>query len=136
MISSIANLVHELPNELPNDLRLRILGNKAILGKSQIWVETQPIAQSPPEIKLWQQQSKNTQKQISNFSCPVQFYWIPLACSKYLAQIVGCPIQLPYVGHMIPNYIHAKKLFSLSSSFIWEFSQADLDILISFISWK
>ena len=25
MISSIANLVHELPHELPNDLRLRIL---------------------------------------------------------------------------------------------------------------
>ena len=34
MISSIANLVHELPHELPNDLRLRILGNQEILGKS------------------------------------------------------------------------------------------------------
>ena len=32
MISSIANLIHELPHELPNDLRLRILGNKEILG--------------------------------------------------------------------------------------------------------
>ena len=27
LISSIANLVRELPHELPNDLRLRILGN-------------------------------------------------------------------------------------------------------------
>ena len=27
LISSIANLVHELPHELPNNLRLRILGN-------------------------------------------------------------------------------------------------------------
>ena len=35
-ISSKANLVYELPN----NLRLRILGNKEILGKSQIWVET------------------------------------------------------------------------------------------------
>ena len=78
MISSIANLVYELPN----NLRLRILGNKEILGKSQIWVEIV----SPPEIKLWQQQSKNTQKQISNFSCPVQLYWISLFCSKYFAQ--------------------------------------------------
>ena len=43
MISSIANLVHELPN----DLRPRILGNKEINGKSQIWVKTQPSAQSP-----------------------------------------------------------------------------------------
>ena len=38
-MSSVANLVYELPHELPNDLRLRILGNKEILGKSQILVE-------------------------------------------------------------------------------------------------
>ena len=43
MISSIANLVYELPN----DLRVTILGNKEILGKSQIMVETEPSAQSP-----------------------------------------------------------------------------------------
>ena len=29
-----------LPHELPNDLRIRILGNKEILGKPEIWVET------------------------------------------------------------------------------------------------
>ena len=40
VISSIANLVHELPHELLNHLRLMILGNKEILGKSQNWVET------------------------------------------------------------------------------------------------
>ena len=40
VISSIANLVYELPHELPNDLRLRVLGNKEILGESQISVET------------------------------------------------------------------------------------------------
>ena len=45
-ISSIAKLVYELPPELPNDLRLRILGNQEILEKSQIWVETKPSAQS------------------------------------------------------------------------------------------
>ena len=39
VISSIANLVYELPHELSNDLTLRILGNEEILGKSQIWVE-------------------------------------------------------------------------------------------------
>ena len=39
-ISIIGNLVYELPHELPNDLRLRVLVNKKILGKSQIWVET------------------------------------------------------------------------------------------------
>ena len=30
---------------------------------------------------------KNTQKQIPNFSCPVQLYWISLACSKYFADM-------------------------------------------------
>ena len=39
-VSSIADLVYELPHQLPNDLRFRILGKKKILGKSQIWVET------------------------------------------------------------------------------------------------
>ena len=40
VISSIANLAYELPRKLPNDSRLRILGNKEILGKSQIWAGT------------------------------------------------------------------------------------------------
>ena len=40
MVSSIANWVYELPHELANNLRLRILGNNKILGKSQNWVET------------------------------------------------------------------------------------------------
>ena len=44
------------------------------------------VAVSLPETKLSQQQSKNTQKQISNFSLPVHFCWISLFCSKYFAQ--------------------------------------------------
>ena len=40
MVSSTANLVYELPRELSNELRIRILGNKEILGKSQVSVET------------------------------------------------------------------------------------------------
>ena len=40
VISSIANVVYELPHDFPVNLRLTILGNKKILGKSQIWVET------------------------------------------------------------------------------------------------
>ena len=47
MASSIANLVYKLPHELPNDLRLRILGNKKISVKSQSCVDTQPRAQTP-----------------------------------------------------------------------------------------
>ena len=37
---SVANLVYELPHELPNDIRLRILGNKEISKNYQIWVDT------------------------------------------------------------------------------------------------
>ena len=33
-------MVYELPHELLNDLRLRILGNKEILGKCEVWAET------------------------------------------------------------------------------------------------
>ena len=47
LLSSIANMVYELPHKLPNDLRLRILGNKEILGKSQIWVETYLVPSFP-----------------------------------------------------------------------------------------
>ena len=39
LISSIINFVYELPQELPNDLRVRVLGNQEILEKSQNWVE-------------------------------------------------------------------------------------------------
>ena len=46
MVSSTANLVYEFSQELPKELRLRILGNKEILGTSQIWVETYPSAHS------------------------------------------------------------------------------------------
>ena len=40
MLASIANLVYELPHELPNDLRVRILGNKEMSVKSQSCVDT------------------------------------------------------------------------------------------------
>ena len=81
MISTITNLKYELSHELPNDLRLRILGN---IG--EIANQGGDIAQCPapfPKIKLWQWQLKITQKQIRNFSCSVQFYWISLFCSRY-----------------------------------------------------
>ena len=46
VISSIANLVYQLPHDSPNDLRPRILGNKEILGEYQIRVKTHANAQS------------------------------------------------------------------------------------------
>ena len=40
MISSTANLAYELPHDLSNDLRLRTLGSKGILGKTQTSIDT------------------------------------------------------------------------------------------------
>ena len=38
--------IYDLPQELPNDLRLRILGNKGILGNCLNLIESKPSAQS------------------------------------------------------------------------------------------
>ena len=47
---------------------------KTLLEKSQFQVERQPSAQSPSQkLNFGTSSSKNTQQQISNFSCPVQF---------------------------------------------------------------
>ena len=62
MIFSIANLVYELLHELPNNLRLRILENREILGKSPIWVETWPSAQSPFQKLNFGSSSHKTRK--------------------------------------------------------------------------
>ena len=86
MISSIANLVYELPN----NLRLRILGNKEILAKSQIWVETQPSTQSPFQKLNFASSSQKTRKSryqtflvLSNFT---EFLYL---VSNILPRIVG-----------------------------------------------
>ena len=61
MISSIANLVYDLPHELPNDFGLRILGNEEMLGKSQIWVGRHS-AQSPLQKLNFSNSSQKTCK--------------------------------------------------------------------------
>ena len=42
----MTKLVHEFPHQLPNDLRIRILGNLEILENCQMWMETKPSTQS------------------------------------------------------------------------------------------
>ena len=80
MISTIANLVYELPHELPNDLRLRNLG----LGSQEIrkyqenlkfeWRHSPAPSQTKLDIKLF-------------LFCPVllDFYFVP----NILPRIVG-----------------------------------------------
>ena len=45
---SYKHCIYELPDELSNDLKLRILGNQEKLGKSQNFIELLPSAQSLP----------------------------------------------------------------------------------------
>ena len=62
MKSSTKNIVYKLTHKLPNNLRLKILGNSEIMGKTQKWVEAEPSSQSPfQEKKLWYQWSKITE---------------------------------------------------------------------------
>ena len=92
------------------------------------------------EIKLFQQQLKNTQTQISNFSCFVQLYWISLFCSKYffwhcsqLASFILLMIrqvleqQYSYYIHILHQSISCfEHLFYFSS----EFSTSYLDFSV------
>ena len=55
------------------------------------------------ELRLCEQQLKNTQKQIPNFSFPVQFYWITPCCSKYLFHLY----HPPYISiSSLPNSLY------------------------------
>ena len=73
---------------MSNDLRLRTFGNKEILTKSQIWVDTSggDIAQCPvpaPEAQLQQEQQKKYAKvhfpSPSSFTAPPILLQIPRA---------------------------------------------------------
>ena len=85
MISSIANLVYELPHELPNNLRLRILRNTEILGKSQIWVK--PSVQSPfQKLNFGSSSQKTCQSRYQTFLDLSSFTGFLLFVQKKFAQ--------------------------------------------------
>ena len=87
LISSISNLVYELPHELPNDLRLKILGNEEIFGKSEIAWRHSLVPSLPSRnetLAIAVKQHTKVDIRIL-FSCPV-FYWISLFYSKYFSQ--------------------------------------------------
>ena len=94
-MSSVANLVYELPHELPNDLRLRILGNKEILGKSQILVEIQPSAQSPfHKLNFGNSSQKTHKSRYQTFLFLSSFTGFLCFVPDLLPMIVGSKFQL------------------------------------------
>ena len=79
MKSSTKNIRYELSHELPNDLRLRILGNFEIMGKTQKWMEAEYSAQSHLQKKNFgtsgQKLHKNRYQSFS--ACPVLLNFLP-----------------------------------------------------------
>ena len=64
-----------------------MLGNQEILGKCQMWIETQPSVQSSfQKLNVHNSCQKNTQNQMLDFRNHVEFYCISLVCSKYFGQ--------------------------------------------------
>ena len=86
LISSIKYLIYQSPHKLPNDTKLMILGNIEKISNLGGDIVQYPVFLS--EIKLQQQQSKNTQNQISNISFPVKFTRLLYFVSNSLSRIV------------------------------------------------
>ena len=62
MIISYKHGTYELPHKLPNDLRLKILGNSKRSEKSQNMIELQPSSWSFSQEKNFVDTSKNLLK--------------------------------------------------------------------------
>ena len=82
-------------HELPIVLRLKILGNNKILGKSQIWVETYPCAHSPFKKLNFSNSSPKLHKNryqtfLDLFSFTGFLYLVP----NFLSRIIDTIFQL------------------------------------------
>ena len=97
LISSITNLVQELPHGLPNHLRLRTLGNQKVFEKSLIWQQTQTTAQSPFQKLNFHDSSKKVRKNRQQIFLALSgvtgfFYFVP----NILYGIVSSVLQLQF----------------------------------------
>ena len=82
LISSIVNSVYKLLHELPNNLRLRLLGNLGMKRKFPNWVKTHPSVQPPLRKLIFGDSGQN----LNIFHIfPIQFCLIFLLFTKYFA---------------------------------------------------
>ena len=79
LISSIINFVYELSHELPNDLRLGILGMRKYRKISKLG-EGNLVPSSLPEIKLWPYSKKLHKTRSQTFLFSSNFALISLLC--------------------------------------------------------
>ena len=97
--------IYELSHELPNDFRLRILGNWKISIKSQNFTGLQPSTQPFMQNEL-SMLPKTTEKQTFNFSRSVLFYMKTRVCLKY------------FVHHCLWKQVIVSELSQSSLNFI------------------
>ena len=90
MIITYRHGIYELPHELKNNLKLRILGNQEISAKYLNLIEWQPSVQSPCKNKNFAITSKSSKKQRLNFSRGVLFHTKTRVCLKYF--VADCRI--------------------------------------------
>ena len=76
--------IYELPHELPNDLRLRKLGNIKKISKLYRTIAWRSVLL--PKLKFCQYQQKILEKQKLNFSHRVLFHRKTTVCLRYFGQ--------------------------------------------------
>ena len=106
MISTMADLVCELPHELLKNVRFTILGNKEILGIFQILVETEPSAQSSFQKTNFSNSSQKTSKSryqiflvLSSFTGFL--YFVLNTLSRILSENKFWVLDLPSLLHTL-----------------------------------
>ena len=75
--------IQELPHNLPNDLRLRILGNQEISGKCLNLIDNSLVPRLPAKMKVLLKIAKKCKKKKLNFSCCVLFHMKTRVTLKY-----------------------------------------------------
>ena len=91
--------IYELPHDLPNDFRLRILGNFEKSGKSSNSIELQPSAQSSSQNEFFVNISKQLlKKRKLRFSCSARFHIKTRVCLKLFVN--GCLCKLFFASNL------------------------------------
>ena len=124
VIPSIGNFVYELPHELPNDLRLVILGNQEILGKTQTSGNSKHVV---PFL------SRNKTLPVAVKKCSKTYIKVSQSCSILLSFFtlfqISCPgfsiteLQDLQNQHFISKLTSSSSLFILLLMFSVEFRE-------------
>ena len=86
MIISTKHVIYELPHELPNDLRIWILGKNKILRRSRIFTQLQPSAQSSSQNETFVNANKKLLKYLNKIFLVLRYFKLTL---KFASMFFG-----------------------------------------------